>query len=74
MCAMGGGGGHVGSRFAGSFGYADDVALIDPSLYALKKLTSVCESYEKRNHIILKTTKSKLLFYNIHSSLVAQST
>ena len=28
---------HVGSTFAGAFGYADDVALIAPSLYALKK-------------------------------------
>ena len=28
---------HVGPTFAGAFGYADDVALIAPSLYALKK-------------------------------------
>ena len=31
---------HVGPTFVGAFGYADDVALIAPSLYALKKLIS----------------------------------
>ena len=35
---------HVGPTFAGAFGYADDVALIAPSIYALKKMISVCES------------------------------
>ena len=31
---------HVGPTFAGAFGYADDVVLIAPSLYALKKINS----------------------------------
>ena len=35
---------HVGPTFAGAFGYGDDVALIAPSIYALKKMISVCES------------------------------
>ena len=34
---------HVGPTFAGAFGYADDVALIATSIYALKKMISVCE-------------------------------
>ena len=37
---------YVGRTFAGLFGYADDVALIAPSLYTLEKMFSVCESYE----------------------------
>ena len=45
-------GSHVGPTFAGAFGYADDVALIAPSIYALKKMISVCESYAERHHII----------------------
>ena len=32
---------HAGPTFAGEFGYADNVALIAPSLYALKKMISV---------------------------------
>ena len=43
---------HVGPTFAGAFGYADDVALIAPSLYALKNMISVCESYAERITIV----------------------
>ena len=42
-----------------------DVALIAPSLYALKKMTSVSESYAERYHITFNPTKSKLICYNI---------
>ena len=42
---------HVAPTFAGAFGCADDVALIASSLYALKKMISVCESYAERYHI-----------------------
>ena len=62
---------YVGPTFAGAFGYADDVALIVPSIYALKKMISGCESYAERHHIIFNPTKSKLLCYNVDpSSLV----
>ena len=33
---------HVGQIFAGSFGYADDVALVAPTLYAMAKIIKVC--------------------------------
>ena len=56
---------HVGPTFAGAFGYADDVALIAPSLYALKKMISLCESYAERYHITFNPIKSKLICYNI---------
>ena len=59
---------HVGPTFAGAFGYADDVALIAPPLYALKKMISVCESYAERYHITFNPTKSKLICYNIDPS------
>ena len=56
---------HVGLTFAGAFGYVDDVALIAPSLYALKNMISVCESYAEPYHITFNPTKSKLICYNI---------
>ena len=59
---------HVGPTVAGAFGYADDVTLIAPSIYALKKMISVCESYAERHHIIFNPTKSKLLCYNVDPS------
>ena len=46
----------------------DDVALMAPSLYALKKMISVCESYAERYHITFNPTKSKLICYNIDPS------
>ena len=55
---------HVGPTFAGAFGYADDVALMAPSLYALKKTISLCESYAERHHLIFNPTKSKMLCNN----------
>ena len=59
---------HVGPTFASAFGDADDVALIAPSVYALKKMISLCESYAKRHHIIFNLTQSKLLSYNVDPS------
>ena len=59
---------HVGPTFAGAFGYADDVALIAPSLYALRKMISVCEPYPERYHITFNPIKSKLICYNIDPS------
>ena len=39
---------HVGPTLASTFGYADDVALIAMSLYALKKIIYVCETYAQQ--------------------------
>ena len=36
---------HVGPMFAGSFGYADDVALVAPTLYAMGKMIQVCKLF-----------------------------
>ena len=36
---------HVSAIFAGSFGYADDVALVAPTLYAMYKMIKVCEIF-----------------------------
>ena len=36
---------HVGPIFAVSFGYADDVALVSPTLYAMDKMIEICEIF-----------------------------
>ena len=41
----------VGLTYAGAFGYADDIALVSPSIYGLKKMISICESYAQDYHI-----------------------
>ena len=41
----------VGPTYVGAFGYADDISLISPSLYAMKNMISICDSYASRYHI-----------------------
>ena len=38
---------HVGLTYAGAFGYADDIALVAPSIFSLEKMISICELYAK---------------------------
>ena len=59
---------HVGLTYAGAFGYADDIALVSPSIYGLKKMISICESYAQDYHITFNPAKSKLLCFNDSSS------
>ena len=52
----------------GAFGYADDIALISPSIYSLKKMIRICESYAAKYYITFNPSKSKLLCFNVKSS------
>ena len=61
---------HVGPAYAGAFGYADDVALLSPTIYGLRKMISICEKYAVDFHITFNPIKSKLICYNIDSSSV----
>ena len=36
---------HVGLTYAGPFEYADDIALVAPSLSSLKQMISICEEF-----------------------------
>ena len=56
---------HVGPIFAGSFGYADDVALVAPTLYAMDKMINVCEIFADKIGLLFNPLKSKLLCYNV---------
>ena len=38
---------HINGEYAGASGYADDIVLLSPSLYALKHYITVCEDYAK---------------------------
>ena len=55
---------HVGPLYAGAFGYADDEALVAPSLYSLKCMIATCEEFVKKHQITFNPTKSKLLCFN----------
>ena len=60
--------------YAGAFTYADDihVASVSPSIYGLKKMISICESYERDYHINFNSAKSKLICFNASSFEIYQ--
>ena len=62
---------HVGLTYAGAFGYADDIALVAPSLYCLKIMISICETFANKYSISFSPSKSKLLCFNVDFSNVA---
>ena len=56
---------HVGPTFAGFFGYADDVALVAPTLYSIDKMIKVCEIFADKIGFLFNPLKSVLLCYNV---------
>ena len=52
---------HIGLIFAGSFGYADDVALVAPTLYVMVKMIKVCEIFADKIGLLFNPLKSNLL-------------
>ena len=62
---------HVGLTYAGAFGYADDIALVSPSIYGFKKMISICESYAQDYHVTFNPAKSKLICFNASSSEIS---
>ena len=42
---------HVGLTYAGAFGYADEIALVAPSLSSLKQMIQICEQFAESHSI-----------------------
>ena len=53
---------HINRDYAGAFGYADNIVLLSPSLYALKHSITLCEDYAKRFKILFYP---KLMCFNV---------
>jgi len=51
---------YVGNLYFGSFGYTDDVILLAPTLYSVKKLLYICETFAKEYDVNFNSQKSKL--------------
>ena len=54
---------HVGQKFLGALGYADDVLLLSPTLYGLDQMINVCEQFSKDYDIMFNPSKCKLLAF-----------
>ena len=55
---------HIGHTYCGSFGYADDIALLNPSVHATNIMLQVCNSFSKDYNITFNAEKTKLLLFN----------
>ena len=44
-----------------AFGYADDIALVAPSIYCLKEMVNVCEQFAHEYRISFNPSKSNLV-------------
>ena len=59
---------HVGPIFAGSFGYADDVALVAPTLYVMATMIKVCEIFADKIGLLFNPLNSNLLCDNVDNA------
>ena len=55
---------YVGDIIMGAFAYADDVALLAPTIMSLNKLINVCVSFAREYHVLFNPIKSKLIAFN----------
>ena len=55
---------HMGHHFAGALGFADDLILLCPSLYGIRKMLEICEHFAAEYDLIFNGAKSKLLIFN----------
>jgi len=49
---------HIGSRFCGSFGYADDVCIPTPSHNAIQSMLNVCQIFAAEYDVNFNASKS----------------
>ena len=54
---------HIGQQFCGSLGYADDVLLLAPTLFSLRKMLDICSKYATSYNVLFNASKSKLLYF-----------
>ena len=52
---------HCGCDFVGAVCYANDLALLAPSLSALRFMLSVCENFASQHGLLFKARKTQLI-------------
>ena len=59
---------HLGRTFACAFAYADDIALVSPSLSGLRQMIQICEQYAMEYSLVFNPVKSKFMCFSSVSS------
>ena len=60
----------IGDKFVGCVSYADDIIILCASLYGLKQMIKICESYALEYQIKFNGNKSKLMIFSRDKSIV----
>ena len=55
---------YIGSRFCGSFGYADDICILAPSRKATQSMLDICQKVASEYDIKFNVSKTQLLLIN----------
>jgi len=55
---------HVGHLFYGALGYADDLSLLAPSIYGLKKMLQICEEFGMKCDVMFNPKKTVCICFS----------
>ncbi len=55
----------VGSKFCGKVGFADDLFLLTPTIFALRKIVNICEEYADQFVIKFNGCKHKVIVFGM---------
>ncbi len=56
----------VGSMFCGGVGFADDLFLLTPTIFDLKKIVNICEEHADQFDIKFNGCKSKVIVFGMN--------
>lgn len=54
---------YLGNTFAGALGYADDIILLAPTQFAMRKMLSICEEFSREYGLLFNSDKSKIIVF-----------
>jgi hypothetical protein len=56
---------HIGHLFCGEFAYADDVIILAPTIFGLRKMLKIASELSIEHKISFNASKSKLLVFHL---------
>ena len=59
---------HIGNVFLGALAYADDLAILSPTIHATQKLLDICSHFGKEYDVQFNPSKSKWISYQSNDS------
>ena len=54
---------HIGNNYLGALSYADDLTLLSPCIYALKRMLTVCENFANEFNLMYNPKKSQCIHF-----------